>query len=423
MKEIEELGYTLEEVKKYRKSSDEFQSFCYQALERYKNENESLNRIANAINLKINDILTGARKYKEERKIVKRDREQKKLKAMEQKHNRMINLIKSLVKAKDTNQIIHILEEENIQNEELNVKDFIDYAYELYPINYEDVLRKLKKCFNVYRIYLDELTAEEEIDVPDEVSKDAPKEYDPTLKKEAQDYFYMVMKDEELKNVADLIQKYQHKNYIKYRDVLKAINENGQTLYDIMYSKMLDNRKKYFYKKYADKILKVLPIVDKPIKAMDGYRNFDIVDCYTYFRDDLKNILTTLYYCFPTNTSDDELNRKIVYLKNVLEKNRVKYDNYGYTANFGFFNVSDDHEANVINTIMNTKYNFSKEKGNFLSDENKMRILTSMKENNIPITLQTFEMVINKYNGHDLDLITEETLKDYLTASKGEVRR
>ena len=405
MKEIEELGYTVDEVKKIPKWSDNFQNFCYLVMKKYGKDKKTIKKIAECLNVEGYEIEIYALKYKDETQI-KKALEKKSYDNMD--YVRAELLVKDLLNTHTEEEIIEVLSRDEYKNHEINPYLINKVCIEHFGKKSEEAIKRIRKRLYIYKQHLEELK---------KGSYDAKDSYRTEKhQKKALEMFALIMNDNEIISQTQFKKKY-HLNstkYYVYCDFWKEAKYGNQTMFELIQKRIEENEKEYLRKTILKDIEKILLLVESPIEIGDEYRNLDILDCLTYFEGHYNECIRALRLFYESTKEDDiekqELSRKAGRIKQLLLDAKSKMPNYIVDSD-SEINTTDEE---TITTILNRKFAFPKKDGVYLTYEDKLNILKELKENHIPITLMVFVRAIDRYNNGHLELITKETIDSYL---------
>lgn len=428
MKEIEELGYNLEELQNKKINNAIFSSFCFELVKKYGENSPVIEKVSKVIGKNPGQIIYYARNYRNES-----NQEYKiKLRAHSRYQNYQNNGV-GLKYKKYIDELINIDED----NKEAIAKYFYTYPFmykkasempnfivNLYDADYKKVYVSFKKRLIIFRDYLMEERKKKRENEQEE-------RYD-EYQKEAFDIYYKIMKSNDLERLEEIYKKYSIslRKYKFYNQIWKDNKIDDVTLFDLVEEKLHNNRVNNS-KKYLDKIWKVLPLMESGIAIKDKTRKFDIFDCYTYFGDDLEKILPTikLHYTHNNYQNADEKKEleRISLLKRILVSASFK-DNNNMSRNY--YHTSNELEQELTEKILKTNYEIDKKaadgalvpgSGHFVTKEECLIVIKAIKDYNIPFTTNMFLIGLERLNNGKLELITPDTIDNYL--DKEEVRK
>ena len=416
MKELEELGYTIDEVLNITPNTNAFQELSYLIMKKYRNEKNILNNIASLLNISIKDIEEAAYQYKH--KATNQENFQSNIiNVSKERYKEILKYIYDILKCHSVNEIITLLSSDkyvdfyaspNIIN--LIIKD-------IYKENAEKIIKLIETRINVYHNYIKKNSSKDRNKVQHK------KSINENYNEEAYEMFYRIMNDQEIEYIKEIIHKYHipSQKYNLFFEFWKKEKIGDKTLLEHLKDKVSSNRKMIFENTIIEKIKKVLPLIDEPIQIGNRERFFDYLDFFTYFNGHYNECLQVLKNDFTMskiNNEDDKIfSKKIGILKTIIINSRTLMPKTTF-RNKVSANISEKHENEVIKTIINNKFNYSNIENKLLTEEDKITIINELKDANVPITLYNFELAINKYNDGHLELITDETIDNYLKRKK-----
>jgi len=411
MEEIEELGYTLDEIRKMHKGTDDFDDFCYQIVKLCGDNQSKLEEIAHLIKYKAEDMKKKAESYKDEEKYNYQDTEkahQKREMYIKQGYYKKLDsFITELLKINEEEIIDFFNQSEN----RLLLKDsrgMSNYLMNMYPYDYKEKMLIIRKKIELYREYLLNIKKQSWIQKYDD---------------EALRIYNEVLKNSSIKSFRELFVVYpMHKNKSKeIIDYWKTnYNNEGKTLYEKMAEKLNENRYKYFSQNYFEDIEKLLALTNIPIKVGDKKRNLDELDCFTYFRCPFGKLfqIVSEYFVYDNIPENKEKINQVTILKNILIP---QYKAYNFAPEFPdvdvFKKIPISLEKIAVDNILQ-KDIYSPIIGKLLTDEDKKEIINEMKMNDIPISMNTFMLLVSRYYNHHLELITKDTIDSYIEKGK-----
>ena len=416
------MGFDISHVAKLRRNSDEFKDFCYMACEKYQNDEAMLFHIAEMLNLTVYELKAYARLNKELDKYYDYNIEYNsniKKKRYITSGNSSVHgdFIEKLLKEENTDKIIELFEEQ---------KDIIDnfrysfeaYIYNMYPNKIDMLMDNLDRKFKLYQEYVHN-KKQEKVDR----SKD---EHKAGRKIEALNLLKEILEND---NEITAITQIPHKYHITgiYQSIYDIWVE--EKVLGLIYAKIKNNRMNRI-SLYQDKVSDILPLMDPNGIKMDEYkRSFDIVDCYTYFGDDIEYIMEVLRKGIDISGSKEEqrlMRNRVGRLKSFLSQNIINSYNGGASLTF---NVTDDLKEHLMEKVLTEKYevDFTEHdkdgfsvsgSGHVVTKDEKVMIFKAMEEYQVPFTTRTFELMLKRLHNGQLYIIDENTLTNYLENHK-----
>lgn len=402
MKEIEELGYSVEILKKMNVASTDFKAFCYLAVKKYGNNYIALENIAEALGKNISDIKNNARLYKDSNyysRFGKQDLE------YHDKTSKTEVLVEVLLKASSQEEIVQAFQVVKFNN--IRPDLIRRYLYFNYNSQYNEMVKIISSKMDVYRKYLQEQKdkKQKDIDVPTKALR----------------IFKEVMQDNELMRYSEIRKKYgattEHFDYWE-KNVFEGPNNLEKKLYiDIIKRKLQSNLNAYCDRKYTDDILKIVPLLLNGVKIGNATRAFDFFDCLTYFGNDYMDVARLLPKRFVGTREDSDDQRKIItavaILKEIFNKKRdnnaLQYEGKSLLAP-----ISADDEKKNIENILESRIHFARDYTKILTEDDKFIILEEMRKYHIPITVNNFWMAISRYDNKELQVITKDNIDEII---------
>ena len=412
MKELEKLGYTIDEVLSMSTHSNSFQELCYLIIKNYDNNLEILNNIASFLNISIKDIEEAAYQYKH-KTINQEDYRYGIINVSKKKYKEILKYIYDILKCHNTNEIVTLLSSDKYQNFNIRQNVIRLIINDIYKDKAEIIMKQMEIRLEAYYNYVNK----------NKDTTSSSKTLEEKNTKEAYDMFNTIINDEEIEYIKDIIDKYHipSQKYKIFFSIWKDEKINGKTLLEHLKDKASSNRKIKFENVIVEKIKKILSLIDEPIQIGKKERYFDYLDFFTYFSGFYNECLQVLKNDFTISKINDEkdkvFSKKIGKLKTIIINSRSRMPKVT-PRNKTSFTILEEHEDEAIKTILNNKFNYNNMENTFLSENDKLTIIKELKEAKVPITLYIFELALNKYNNGHLELITDDTIDSYLERVK-----
>ena len=419
MKELEELGYSVDEVKKMHKNSNEFKSFCFQLMKEYGSKKSIVFEISNIISIPVSEIIYYAGRYKNEKHLnymdisVAKKKNDVYLKGVYNSDNG--ELIKELlsIKINDVDKIVDFF----TRNTKIykGAVNYIGLITNLYYNNYHEKLREFKERLLVFKNYLEEQRRLEKSQINQVINEN--------INDDAMVLFQNVLRDNEVKSFGNVKEKYGITEYRlnKMNKVLKnTMYDNGKSMYDMIEEKFIEN-KKLSLEKYDNSILKILPLINNGVPIGEKKRIFDIFDCYTYFGYNISQIIDALRYRFSAvNSLDVEKYNAVNKLKTILLRYTLKTLDY-YSGSID--NANDEYKEEFIRKSLEEPLEINQKvinerlvrgSGHMVTDKEKKVVFRAMEDYHIPFNSEMYLLGMNKLNNGKMELIIPDTIDSYL---------
>ena len=416
---LEKLSLNLDEINSLARTTDEFRSICYLLYKEIGDNPKKINEVCNALKIKPDHFMRIIDKYKSTPKNSYQEMQRAWRKKEQYIKTGYIDesikdFLKELSKAKSDSDIISVFTK--YHNNYRNTDGVWGYIANLYPNKKEAT--KLYEEYQtkriIYRDYLKNIRMEE-------LKLEKQKRLH-EFEQKALKFAKIILKDDEITNSNDILNKYNI-SYTIYEKLRSVWIQHD--LYEKIREKITYNRNQALGNKYNSLIAKILPLTDKNSIAFGKiYRTLDVFDCYTYFGDDLPFVLETCRSIF--KVFDDEnktLNQeRLARLKIILTHNvfgsSSKHSN-GYNVN----------EEEVIDKFHKEVKEVDYQKidddglvvpgsGHLLTIDEKDSIINTLKAMNIPLNSQTLNEAAKRYHNGHLELITKDTIDEYISESK-----
>ena len=411
---FDELSITIDEAKELKKDSNAFQNFCFQVSHICNGDEGKLIEISKLLDVSCDDIVSGAQAFHDEecnhRKIIK-----SRLEREEKENLRRQEMVHELLKVKKIEELKNLFEKYQITKDTLGT--ITETVITMYPKGYAKKVEKIKKIFDMYEHYEEEIE-EKKNSIKNSINQEKLRKLALLVADEvlSRDDIYTI------EGISDSLQ-IEKRLFNKYLKVLKEEKVNEITIYDRIVDKIQKNLHQYDSIKYKGLIDKLLIIIDKPIKVGSNYRLFDLLDCITYFGNDLGEIYDAITIIYEDEKSKS---REIAHKIELLEKTMNYYQ-------FEIFKIIDskpsssdkldDVQKQVYKTILGSEINapyaddFDRKIVTHIEKEDILRL---MKKNNIPISVFYFNLALKRYNEGNLEFITQDNIDIYIKDSKKE---
>ena len=416
---VQELGFNLQDIYDMQKSNKDFEYFCYTIYQKFANDYMMLNLIATTLEIRANDIEVYAKRYKNEdsinyqnpfRAMAKKDMYIKR--GYNEKHEDIIKMLLTCDNQDELNTYLY----NNLSL--LKDKRFIaSYIINMYPKNAKKILERVNDKLRAFKEYLNRLKEN------DQEEKNEKKERELSIN--ANYYQQQIMRDDTSKSFYDfsIKNKIDRKTLSACIGIWKQKKENGQLVYNILLERLNTNRKNY-YNQFNNLIDKVLPLVNSYIKVGNAVRKFDIVDLFTYFGNDLSDILSTLIENYSDYTygkeEDKEIASQISRLKKLIRDVSFNYTNldkkdYHYSS-FSLEQEFIDMELKKKTVVQQDQIvDDHIEKVPYLvSSLEKEEIFDTLMAYKIPVNSQNYDLMLKHINHGTIEIITRENIDYYL---------
>ena len=419
MKIVQELGFDLQEVYAMQKSNKDFEYFCYLVYQKYANDYMTLNLIAATVEIHAEDIGIYARKYKNEdsinyhnpfRAMAKKNIYMQN--GYDKKHEDIISMLLTCDNQDELNTFLY----NNLYL--LRDKRFItSYIMNMYPTGAKKILEQINiklKAFKEYLIRLKEDAKEKE---------NEKKKREITIN--ASFYQKQILTDHKSKSFYDFaVRNKIDRNVMNaYIEIWKQRKENGQPVYDILLEKLNKNRKEY-YNQFNNLIDKILPLANSYIKVGKTVRKFDIIDLFTYFGNDLSEVLSTLIENYGDYTYSREEDREIAEQISILKKlireilssytglDRKDYHYSPFSLEKEFIEMEMKKETIIQQDQF--KDDHLEKVPYHVSSFDKEEIFDTLMAYRIPINSRNYNLMLRHINKGKIEIITRENVDYYL---------
>ena len=413
-----EIGFDLNEVCNFKKAGKDFQYFCVAVLKKFSNNSNALNSIAEILDIRVDDISHYAKKHKDEsasnyndpyRAMIKRDE------YIKNGYGKPFEEIMSKIINSNNQDELNAYLFENLQL--IRDKRFItSYVINMYPRESKKMFELINTKLKAFSLFLQK-KKEKAIE-----EKKRKKQEDINYKSHI--YKQEIMKDNISRGFYDFCDrnKIDRKEFTACIEIWKQEKEGNRTVYDILSEKLNINRKKYF-EQFNNLIDKILPLITQYIKVGNTVRKFDIIDCYTYFGNDLEEVLPTIIENYSQYSYEKEENKEITtqlaYLKKFIREISSNYTNLE-SKDYHYSSVSLEKEFIEAELKNETVVNQDKlVDGKIIKEPYKVSALEKeeifdiMSAYRIPINTKNYNFMLKHLNNGKIEIITRDNV-DYL---------